>query len=141
MVAIPQPVWPRFNARYAISETGCWEWTGALNNKGYGKLCVNGKQIFAHRASYALHVGPIPPGSVICHLCDNPRCVNPDHLFAGTMLDNTRDMIAKGRAVHPTKEFCVRGHALSGANLYFPPSGGRQCRVCKSDRKRERRDE
>jgi HNH endonuclease len=79
----------------------CWIWTAGLGN-GYGKILArkqNGKGRFidAHRASYLLNIGPIPDGELVCHKCDNKRCVRPDHLFPGTYGDNFRDCIAKGR--------------------------------------------
>jgi hypothetical protein len=76
---------------------GCWEWTGWRTPKGYGALSVGGKKVRAHRFAYELCVGPIPPTLIICHHCDNPACVRPDHLFCGTYADNNRDMLQKGR--------------------------------------------
>lgn len=74
----------------------CWVWTGYRNALGYGVIRGSHETLLAHRVSYSLHVGP--PGNLrVCHKCDNPSCVRPDHLFLGTDLDNTRDMIAKGR--------------------------------------------
>ena len=76
----------------------CWLWTGHIIVGGYGRLSVgHGIQEFAHRLSYMLHYGNIPNGCFVCHRCDNPPCVRPDHLFIGTHTDNMRDMIAKGR--------------------------------------------
>lgn len=87
--------------------TGCWWWT-ASSTGGYGQFTqrrVKPGLYYAHRASWELHVGPIPAGMVVCHRCDQPFCVNPEHLFIGTQLDNLRDMHRKGRA---------RGGGLSG---------------------------
>lgn len=75
----------------------CWEWIKARTPRGYGTIRVNGLQTGAHRLSYIIHFGDIPPRLVVCHRCDNPSCVNPEHLFCGTVLTNVRDMDAKGR--------------------------------------------
>jgi len=75
---------------------GCWEWMGATS-RGYG---VFGKNYLTHRLSYTLAYGEIPDGLLVCHHCDNRRCVRPDHLFIGTHHDNTQDMVRKGRARH-----------------------------------------
>jgi hypothetical protein len=89
--------------------TGCWEWTGAKRN-GYGRLTTgsrtNGtrKTVSAHRLSYQLFKGEIPRGYEICHKCDNPCCINPDHLFAGTRQDNVDDREQKGRNIVPRGE-------------------------------------
>jgi hypothetical protein len=83
--------------------TGCWNWTGSFRKSGYGKLNVGSltdgsrHTVTASRASYETFVGPIPEGLVICHKCDNPKCINPEHLFTGTFKDNYDDMVAKGR--------------------------------------------
>lgn len=75
----------------------CWLWTGFRNAQGYGKLNVAGRKRGAHQVAYELTYGPIPKGLDICHHCDNPPCVRPDHLFAGTVSDNMNDAVAKGR--------------------------------------------
>jgi len=80
-----------------INNNQCWEWKGSKNNKGYGRMIINGKFYMAHRLSYALFVNEIPKGMLVCHKCDNPSCVNPDHLFVGTNQDNMDDMKKKGR--------------------------------------------
>jgi hypothetical protein len=78
----------------------CWEWIGPKRPNGYGQIQEGGvgsRNISAHRLSYEMHKGPIPDGLVVMHSCDNPSCVNPDHLSVGTYRENTADMIAKGR--------------------------------------------
>jgi hypothetical protein len=71
----------------------CWEWLGTKINSGYGKFLLG----LAHRFAYEYFVGPIPEGLCVLHKCDNPGCVNPNHLFLGTHKDNTQDMYKKGR--------------------------------------------
>lgn len=77
----------------------CWEWSGSRDQHGYGRLYRGGSSghIKAHRASYEIHHGPIPEGMAVRHDCDNPPCVNPHHLRLGTLRENTRDMLARGR--------------------------------------------
>ena len=76
---------------------GCWEWTGWRDKDGYGAFRHDGNNKRTHRLSFQMHVGPIPDGLQICHTCDNPPCVNPAHLFAGTHQDNIDDKVEKGR--------------------------------------------
>lgn len=81
----------------------CWIWTGAHNMRGYGQIHFSkGKRvIYAHRASYEIHRGPIPDGLWVLHRCDNPQCVNPSHLFLGDRLANVHDAMSKGRMRKP----------------------------------------
>lgn len=80
-----------------VTEAGCWEWQRARMGAGYGNTRYQGKTINTHRLSYMLFVGPIPEGMYVLHKCDNPPCVNPEHLWLGTPADNMRDRDAKGR--------------------------------------------
>ncbi len=86
----------RFMSHVRISES-CWEWIGCINH-GYGTVGIGGKTLKAHRVAYEIAYGPIPEGMDICHHCDNPPCVRPDHLFAGTASDNLSDSSSKGRS-------------------------------------------
>jgi len=78
---------------------GCWTWTGGCNADGYGRMRIGtGQRIRAHRISWFIHHGPVPVGMCVLHRCDNPPCINPDHLFLGTNPDNTADRHSKGRS-------------------------------------------
>lgn len=88
----------RFFSQIEKQEGGCWVWKG-YPKIGYGQFRVNGKRYYTHRYSWIIHNGEIKDGLHVLHKCDNPRCVNPDHLFLGTQADNMRDMTEKGRRV------------------------------------------
>jgi HNH endonuclease len=78
---------------------GCWLWQGASTGNGYGVIWDSTRYEGAHRVSYKLNVGPIPNGLEVCHTCDTPLCVRPNHLFLGTCADNVADCFDKGRRV------------------------------------------
>src|ERR1700731_127318 len=84
-----------------IPIAGCWVWTGAENQKGYGIFRMPNGSTSAYRAAWTLLVGDIPAGICVCHRCDTPACVNPHHLFVGTKGDNNQDRDSKGRSRGP----------------------------------------
>lgn len=90
----------------------CWLWQGCTDPNGYGRFNTGGRgrSVTASRMAYELTNGPVPDGLFVCHACDNPRCVRPDHLFLGTQAINMRDMLVKGRGANKTKpESFARG--------------------------------
>lgn len=94
----------RFDAKWVPEpNSGCWLWTANALPSGYGNFWFRGKHGYAHRASYEMFRCEIPEGMQVCHKCDVPSCVNPDHLFLGTPSDNMRDAWNKGRLPLPPK--------------------------------------
>ncbi len=82
---------------YTVDEKGCWIYQGRKDTYGYGQVWWRDKEWRAHRMFYMYHKGEIPAGLFACHKCDNPPCVNPDHIFLGTNNDNVQDCVRKGR--------------------------------------------
>lgn len=122
---------------------GCWLWTGAATEDGYGQVGLNGITRRCTRVAWWLTHGEWPDESLnVCHTCDNPQCVRPDHLFLGTDSDNMRDAIVKGRhctQTHPeklgahqrAKTHCKSGHPYDETNTRWRKSGKRTRRVCR----------
>lgn len=112
-----------------VTEAGCWEWTGAISNKGYAQVGIAGKTASAHRVVYRLMVGPIPEGMQLDHLCRVRHCLNPAHLEAVTQSVNQR----RGFAARGPKPACKRGHDTTSPDSR---NASGMCREC--DRERHR---
>lgn len=98
-MAAPSPVEKRF-WKYVVVAPGyddCWEWIGAKRKHGYGQISSGRRVLKAHRVSYEIHFGPIPPGMSVLHSCDTPACVSPHHLSLGTQAENCRQAAERGR--------------------------------------------
>jgi hypothetical protein len=125
----------RFEARIAYEPmSGCWLWLGT-SSRGYGKLSLRGRNVWAHRFAYEAYVGPIPAGLELDHLCRQHCCVNPEHLEAVTHREN----ILRGEwfvAAHARKTHCVHGHEFNDANTYIRTEKNGLSRVCRTCRNR-----
>lgn len=121
----------------------CWEWQGGTMPFGHGYINIQGKRWLVHRYVYQEMVGPLHDDLAIMHKCDNPPCVNPNHLEEGTRTQNQQGMQARGRsrARHWGQGgFCVNGHPWDGNEYFYPNSRHRICRACKADEQRRRRE-
>lgn len=124
-----QELLAQLKAKTEQSERGCWLWQMHRNRLGYGSLVFERKNWMAHRLAWVVMNGRIPEGLFVCHVCDEPSCINPAHLFLGTHTENQRDMVAKNRHSKGKKTHCYLGHPLSGDNLRVY-SGHRKCAIC-----------
>lgn len=115
----------------SVNPSSCWEWGGATNKDGYGLFYIKGKkERLAHRIAYSIYKGEFPNELFICHHCDNPSCVNPDHLFAGTQKDNMKDMVSKKRwRGRNPGEYCRRGHKFDKSVI----TNRNYCKQCISE--------
>lgn len=131
----------RFDAKVDNSggPTACWPWLGATDGRKRGQFWMGRKRHRAPRIAWAFHHGkPFPEELLACHTCDNPNCVNPAHIFAGTMSDNITDAVEKGRhkanghasGWQKEKTECKRGHPFTPENTYINSHGNRGCRIC-----------
>lgn len=147
---IPKSVATRLWAKvHRDAQNGCWEWIGARDKNGYGRIQVMtdgkwGTQL-VHREAYKLLRGNLPDDLGLCHRCDNPPCVNPDHLFLGTQLDNMTDAKLKGRVrnrntghTQSLKTHCPKGHEYTKENTYRNPNTNeRACIKCQREGNRQ----
>lgn len=125
---------------YVVQENGCWEWTGAIDQCGYGRLNVGGKVWLAHRMIFERTNGPIPEGMQCDHLCRHRSCVNPDHIEVVSQRENLLRGVGWA-AKNAAKTTCSRGHPLTGENLkaWELARGSRICRTCYVDWRRAHR--
>lgn len=134
-----RPLIERFMRRVSIDKnTGCWLWVGRLKSSGlpYGFFDINSKPIIAHKWAYQNFKGAIPEGLQIDHLCNQPSCVNPDHLKAITGKENNSRSNSIS-AINVRKTHCLNGHEFNYENTYFRKNG-RECRVCARIRLRDK---
>jgi len=130
-------VMARFWAKVKIRGAGdCWEWQ-ASKRRAYGKIRIKCEYVPAHRVAWMLTHGEIPEGLCVLHRCDNPPCVNPDHLFLGTLKDNSQDMLRKLRRPSMVATHHRCGHRKSVENTYVSPTGYIYCRACNRQKRRE----
>jgi hypothetical protein len=129
----------RFDAKWFRHPiTGCWIWTASTTPAGYGKVRINGQLRYAHRVAYERHMGPIPEGLELDHLCRVRRCVNPAHLEPVTHREN----MLRGEGVGSrcaAVTHCPQGHPYDEANTHRTTTGRRKCRACNRIRAAARR--
>lgn len=134
----------RFAEKVALTDSGCIEWVASVTNGGYGTFHSGGPRgsVVAHRWSYEYHVGPIPDGLYLDHLCRNRLCVNPDHLEPVTQRENLMRSDSPA-ALAARRTHCPQGHPYAGDNAFLD-QGKRKCRTCvrrrNAEAARRRRD-
>jgi hypothetical protein len=129
----------RFWKRVNKTKT-CWIWLGYKNSRGYGRFTIKrNKQQLVHRYAYEEAFGEIPEGLTLDHLCNITSCVNPNHLKIATLRENCLRSEINPFAINARKVACMRGHPLSGSNLYIRKTGFRTCRTCQNEKQRKYR--
>ena len=122
----------RFVNKTRMAEGGCVVWTGGRKGRGYGQFYIKGVAISSHRFSYMMANSEyvLPKGMMVCHTCDNPSCVNPEHLWLGTRSDNMMDASNKGRIWKQSVTHCPNGHKYTEENTYLRQGKWRDCKEC-----------
>lgn len=139
----------RYKANCVITEKGCWEWQGSRRtprgyeedlSRGYAEGCYRGKNWRLGRLMLTIHKRPLLKWELACHRCDNPPCINPDHLFIGTQEHNKLDEVAKGRSYYIARTHCPQGHPYDAVNTYvtlgLKGRPRRSCKACSRARQR-----
>lgn len=127
----PNTIYDFFTKFDIDTSTECWNWTSAKNRKGYGQFKYDHKLHIAHRFIFSMLVEQIKEGNHILHRCDNPSCVNPEHLWQGTNQDNVDDKMQKRRHWTFRKTHCSKGHELTPENTRIrKQDNSRCCRIC-----------
>lgn len=127
-----RPFYDRMIEKCIAEMNGCIVFTGLARETGHGRIAGRrgDREMGTHVVSYVHWKGPVPPGRQVLHMCDNPPCVNPHHLYAGTHADNMRDMSVRRRTRGHKVTHCPQGHEYTLANTRFTPSRKRTCRAC-----------
>lgn len=108
----------------------CLVWNAAHNVEGYGRFHYEKKFWMAHRLAYQIKFGDIPNGMQVLHMCDNPPCINVNHLFLGDNADNVADKVSKERQARNYKTHCKNGHEYTEENTFVRKQGWKECRTC-----------
>lgn len=120
----------RYKSRTIVDENGCWLWQGFVHKTGYGDTAYRGKNMKAHRAMFIVAKEPVPDGLNVLHTCDVRNCINPDHLWLGTISDNKQDELAKGRNYEANRTHCPKGHSYAEHGIRHGRNAWRVCALC-----------